>query len=74
MIDGVMMRLFAADWKATVAVPWQMTTTTMTTRLVARSSAMRQNPGLPYGRGLSQATRPPPITSASTPRTAITTA
>ncbi len=58
MIDGVMIRLFVADWNATVAIAWQITTIAMTTKLVARSSATRQKPGLPTGNGLSHASTP----------------
>src|SRR5690606_34719892 len=66
MIDGVMMRLFVAVWKLTVAIAWQKATIAMTVTLVARISAMRQNPSVPYGIGLSQASRPAANPAAST--------
>src|SRR5699024_2034649 len=69
MIDGVTIRLLAAVWKLTVAIAWQIATTTMTTTVVARSSATRQNPPEPKGMGLSQARMPTAKPAARTMRT-----
>ncbi len=63
MIDGVMMRLFVADWNETVATAWQTTTIAITTRLVARICVIRQKPAVPKGIGLSQVTMPTAMTT-----------
>ena len=68
MIDGVMIRLFAAVWNATVAMAWLTATIRITTTLVARDSAIRQNPGVPNGRGLSHVRMPAQNTSPAASR------
>lgn len=74
MIDGVMILLLVAVWKLTVAMAWQNATTPITITLVSRSSAMRQNPGVPNGSGLSQASRPPAKNTDSASSTTTTMA
>ena len=73
MIEGVMIRLFVTVWKLTVATAWATATSAITTTAVARCWAMRQNPGVPTGSGLSQARRPNAEPRAITPSTTSTT-
>jgi hypothetical protein len=58
MIEGVMMRLFVAVWKLTVATAWQTATTSITMMLSTRMFAMIQKPSDPGGIGLPQARLP----------------
>ena len=57
-IEGVMMRLFATVWKATVAMPWHTATMAIARTAKARRRASLQNTGVPNCAGFFQAMRP----------------
>ena len=57
-IEGVMMRLFATVWKATVAMPWHTATMAIARTAKARLRASLQNTGVPNCAGFFQAMSP----------------
>ena len=64
-IDGVMMRLFATVWKATVAMPWHTATIPIATTAKARRRASLQNTGVPNCAGFFHVMRPMQARSAT---------
>ena len=57
-IEGVMMRLFATVWKATVAMPWHTATMAIARTAKARRRASLQNTGVPKSAGFFHVRRP----------------
>ena len=57
-IEGVMIRLFATVWKATVAMPWHTATMAIARTAKARLRASLQKTGVPNCAGFFHAMRP----------------
>ena len=64
-IEGVMMRLFATVWKATVAMPWHTATMAIARTTKARRRASLQNTGVPNSAGFFHVMRPMQARSAT---------